>query len=191
MTEQVEKASDKAAEWMDLKALKPWERNPRKNADAIQKVADSIRRFGFGAPIVARRENGEIIAGHTRFRAAKLLGLKRVPVRLLDVSESDAHLLALADNKLGEIAEWDDQAVAELLSTSSFVDASLAGWDFNELGKLAESMIGGQDSNGDASEKLGNNLSYSVIVECADEDAQTALLERLEAEGLTCKPLVS
>lgn len=100
-------APESAAEWTDIGMVKPWSKNPRKNDTATQRVADSIRRFGFGAPIVARKDGGQIIAGHTRYKAAKLLGLARVPVRFLDVSERDAELLALADNKLGEIAEWD------------------------------------------------------------------------------------
>src|SRR5690554_6590596 len=117
-----------AAEWRDITALRPWSKNPRRNDEAVKRVADSIRRFGFGSPIVARRENGEIIAGHTRYKAAKLLGLKKVPVRFLDVDERDAHLLALADNKLGEIAEWDDVALGQILSRSSFSDAMTDGW---------------------------------------------------------------
>ncbi len=63
-----------AAEWVAIDALRPWKDNPRKNdGEPVRKVAESIQRFGFGAPILARRENGEIIAGHTRWKAAKKL----------------------------------------------------------------------------------------------------------------------
>jgi ParB family chromosome partitioning protein len=182
-------SDEKAAEWLPTASLVPWGKNPRRNEEAIQKVADSIRRFGFGSPIVARREDKRVIAGHTRLKAAKLLGLKTVPVRLLDVSERDADLLALADNKLGEIAEWDDEAVAKQLSEFSFKDVQFAGWDWKELGKMANELAGEPDA--DAGEKLGGNLTYSVIVECADEDEQTELLDRFEREGLRCKPLVT
>jgi ParB-like chromosome segregation protein Spo0J len=179
-----------AAEWWDIARLKPWDRNPRKNKEAIHRVADSIRRFGFASPIVARKENGEIIAGHTRFFAAKLLGLKKVPVRALDIDESKAHLLALADNKLGEIAEWDDEQLGALLAESSFGDALAAGWDGDELGKLASAIIGSHDLEEDASEEA-SGLKYQLIVECTDEEHQAVLMERLEAEGLPCKPLIS
>lgn len=100
-------AHNVAAEWLDPKSLRGWARNPRDNEAAVHEVAESIRRFGFGSPIVARAENREVIAGHTRLAAAQLLGLDRVPVRLLDLSESEAHSLALADNRLGGLAEWD------------------------------------------------------------------------------------
>lgn len=179
-----------AAEWVELSKLVPWDKNPRKNDEAVQRVADSIRRFGFASPIIARKENFEIIAGHTRWKASKLLGLKTVPVRLLDVSERDAHLLALADNKVGEIAEWDDAKVAEILSDYSFGDAIIAGWSGNDLGKMAAELVGAPDG-GDSGPKLGSGLTYSVVVECEDENAQAELLERLENEGFKCKPLVT
>ena len=121
--------NEPAAEWVDVKSLLPWVDNPRKNDHAVQKVADSIKRFGFSSPIIARKENGEIIAGHTRLKAALLLGLDRVPVRYLDLDPADAHLLALADNKLGEIADWDDALVAEVLAGYEAEDCALAGFE--------------------------------------------------------------
>jgi hypothetical protein len=59
-----------AAEYVPVEALRPWVKNPRRNDPAVAAVTDSIKRFGFGAPILARRENGEVIAGHTRLKAA-------------------------------------------------------------------------------------------------------------------------
>lgn len=61
-----------AAVYVSPDSLVPWKDNPRKNdGEPVRKVAESIRRFGFGAPILARRDNGEIIAGHTRWKAAR------------------------------------------------------------------------------------------------------------------------
>lgn len=122
-----------AAEWVLLSDLVPWDRNPRENEAASAVVAGSLVRFGFGAPIVARREGREVIAGHTRLAAVQLLPamwaaaseddravwsadavrlatdpMPRVPVRLLDLDENEAHALALADNRLGELAGWSD-----------------------------------------------------------------------------------
>lgn len=180
-----------AADWVDTSKLQPWARNPRRNDAAVKRVADSIRRFGFAAPILARRENNEIIAGHTRWRAAKLLGIGKVPVRFMDISESDAHLLALADNKTGELAEWDDAAVAKILGEYNFADAIVAGWTGAELGKMVDDLIGAPDQDDDASESLGAGLTYSIIIECQDETQQGELLERFESEGLQCKPMVT
>lgn len=123
-----ETADTAAAEWVALADLRPWMRNPRKNDAAVAKIIASIQRFGFGAPILARRSTGEIIAGHTRLAAAKVLGIKRVPVRYLDLSEKDAHALALADNKLGEVSQWDENALAEILAEFDQADLDIAGF---------------------------------------------------------------
>src|SRR5689334_6363342 len=108
--------NEAAAEWVPVGELLPWKDNPRHNERAVAPVAASIRRFGFGAPILARRENQQVIAGHTRLLAAIQLGLERVPVRYLDLDPADAHLLALADNKTAELADWDDEVLGAVLA---------------------------------------------------------------------------
>jgi DNA modification methylase len=104
-----------------------------------------MQRFGFGAPIVARRADRKVIAGHTRLRAAHKLGLREVPVRLLDLSESDAQLLALADNRLGEIAEWDEEALARVLADLKAQDGELtaSGFDEKEIDRLLAELNAG------------------------------------------------
>lgn len=124
-----------AAEWVAIDKIHPWEANPRKNDHAVEAVANSIKRLGFGAPIVARM-NGEIIAGHTRYKAALQLGLDRVPVRFVDLDPADARIMALADNKLGEIATWDDDTLGSLLGGMDAADALLAGWNGDEVDRL-------------------------------------------------------
>lgn len=104
-----------AAKWVDPKDLVPWDRNPRKNDDAVEGVARSIEKFGFGAPILARKENNEIIAGHTRHKAALLIEYSPVPVRFLDLTENQAHALAIADNSLSEVALWDEAELEKLV----------------------------------------------------------------------------
>lgn len=141
-----------AAEWVALSALKTWKRNPRKNKEAISAVARSIESFGFGAPIVARREDNRIIAGHTRYEAAKRLAMETVPVRFLDVTEEQANALALADNKLGEIAEWDDDQLKMILAELRSHDAELpaiAGWSDEELAKLLDDAGPGGETTED------------------------------------------
>jgi DNA modification methylase len=135
--------TDAAAEWVDPSTLKPWAKNPRKNdGEPVVKVAESIKRFGFASPIVARLETREIIAGHTRWKAAQSLKLDRVPVRFVDLSEREAHLLALADNRLGELAEWDTPELHDLLRSYDLGDQMLAGWgdkDLREMERLIRS----------------------------------------------------
>lgn len=128
---------DTAAHWVDVATLREWAQNPRKNDKAVAEVAKSIRRFGWGAPIVANKRDGEIIAGHTRYQAALRLKLAKVPVRWVDLDPADAHALALADNRIGEVATWDEDKLADvlrelrasdgtLLADTAFTDAELA-----------------------------------------------------------------
>jgi len=143
--EQTASNGEAAAVWVRVADLTPWEDNPRRNDAAVPEVMASIRRFGFAAPIVARRADGEIIAGHTRLEAARRLGLDRVPVRYMDLDPVDAHLLALADNKVGEIAEWDDAKLAGVLAELDVGEAT-EGLGFSEdelrdlLGEIGDDM---------------------------------------------------
>ena len=87
--------------------LVPYERNPRKNDKAIDGVANSIKEFGFKVPIIVDKEN-VIVAGHTRYAAAKKLGLETVPVIVAeDLTPEQIKAFRLADNKVAEKSEWD------------------------------------------------------------------------------------
>lgn len=131
-----------AAQWIAPSKLKPWADNPRVNDEAaVSRVAESIRRFGFGAPIVVRKKTMEIIAGHTRWRAAQKLELARVPVRIVNVSEANARILALADNRLGELTTWAAD-LGELLKKFDASDVAISGWSDRDLSKLAEHLTG-------------------------------------------------
>lgn len=88
-------------------SLIPYERNPRRNDQAVDAVAASIREFGFKVPIVVDRDN-VVVAGHTRLKAAKRLGLETVPVIVADdLTPEQIKAFRLADNKTAELAEWD------------------------------------------------------------------------------------
>ncbi len=130
-----------AAQWVHPSSLIPWPANPRRRDEAtIERVAASIREFGFAAPIVARTATREIIAGHARWQAATLLGLTQVPVRFLELSEAQSHKLALADNKLYELSEWDTNKLHSLLTDLEPADLSLVGWSDRELTKLSRQL---------------------------------------------------
>jgi DNA modification methylase len=143
-----------AAEMVDTASLKPWPQNPRKNdGEPVARVADSIRKFGFAAPIVARLATREIIAGHTRWKAAQLLKLPQVPVRFVDLDERQAHLLALADNRLGELAEWDTPELHALLSSYDIGEQVVAGWNERDMRELERAALGdGELEDDDAPE---------------------------------------
>jgi DNA modification methylase len=104
-----------AAIWVSVDKLVPWVKNPRKNEKAVEHAIASIKEFGWGAPLIARQENGEIIGGHTRIKAALKLGIKRVPVRYMTLNEMKAHALAIADNRVGEFSSWDEPLRDEVM----------------------------------------------------------------------------
>tara|TARA_Y100001963_G_scaffold20399_1_gene26047 strand:- start:95 stop:733 length:639 start_codon:yes stop_codon:yes gene_type:complete len=131
--------NETAAIWINIQELQPWDKNPRNNANAIPKIADSIKRFGFANPIIARKEDNTIIAGHTRYEAAKSLGLEKVPVRFMDLDPADAKLLALADNKLSEISSWDFGKIKDVFEELGDVSIDLHTIGFNE--KELESIL--------------------------------------------------
>lgn len=84
--------------------LIPYENNPRKNDDAVDAVAASIKEFGFKVPIVID-ENNVIVAGHTRLKAAQKIGLKTVPCIVADdLNDDQIRAFRLADNKTSELA---------------------------------------------------------------------------------------
>ncbi|MGH7295573.1 MAG: DNA modification methylase [Polyangiaceae bacterium] len=168
---------------MPTEALRPWATNPRKNDDAVAAVVESIRRFGFGAPILARRANGEIIAGHTRWKAARQLGLDRVPVRFLDLDPVDAHLLALADNRLGEEAIWDDEMLSAVLADLKAHDADLAATGFSDK-ELAE-LLADAAAGGDAEDVPEPELSRADELQAkwGTEPGQLWTIESRAAPG--------
>jgi ParB-like chromosome segregation protein Spo0J len=116
----------------------PYEKNPRLNAGAVDAVAKSLREFGWRQPIVVDRD-GVIVVGHTRWLAAKQLGLIEVPVHVAaDLTPAQAKAYRIADNQTATIAEWDmDLLPLELADLKSLeFDLDLLGFGQDELAKL-------------------------------------------------------
>ena len=155
--------------------LKPYEKNPRRNDAAVSAVAASIRNYGFKVPIVIDKD-GVIVTGHTRYRAAKKLGLEAVPVILADdLTPTQIKEFRLADNKTAELASWDDALLREELLE---LDADT----MSEFG--FEDILLDDDSAGGDSQDSEDDDSYS-----APEDVHAVLrgdLFRLGSHFLLC-----
>ena len=118
---------------MAINDLIPYVNNPRQNDDAVDAVASSIKNFGFKVPIVIDGQN-EIINGHTRLKAAKKLGLTEVPViKADDLSPEQVKAFRLADNKVSELAEWDEDLLAIELEELENLDFDMSEFGFEEL----------------------------------------------------------
>jgi len=121
-------------DWL-LAKVKPYPNNPRVLRNAAEKVAESIKSFGWRQPIVVDAD-GFIIAGHARHAAAKLLKLKTVPVHVAsDLSEAQVRALRIADNKTATFADWDDARLADELQ------AIMAGADTVVFTGFAQSEL--------------------------------------------------
>lgn len=144
------KIVDKPIEW-----LRPYENNPRNNEQAVEAVANSIKEFGFKVPIVATID-GEIVNGHTRFKAAKFLKLKTVPVLIADdLTEEQIKAFRLADNKTGELADWDIELLYSELEDLTGFDMTMFGFediDFS-LDDFEEEKEEGEEADTDSEEK--------------------------------------
>lgn len=103
-------------EMLPISEIKEYEHNVRKNDKAVPAVADSIKAYGFKVPVIVDKDN-VLIAGHTRIRAAKQIGMEEVPaVRADDLTEDQVKAFRLADNKTAELSEWDFARLEEELN---------------------------------------------------------------------------
>lgn len=119
---------------MALADITPYENNPRNNEEAVEKVANSIKEFGFNQPIVVDKDN-VIIVGHTRYLAAQELGLTEAPVIVAgNLSDEQARAYRLADNKTGELAGWDFEKLALELEQIEDIDMGDFGFESHDLG---------------------------------------------------------
>lgn len=114
-----------------LDELKPYADNPRKNDGAVDALAESIKEFGFLVPVVIDAD-GEIVAGHTRYKAARMLGLEEVPCIIADdLTEEQITAYRLVDNKTQELSGWDfAKLISELRELTKDFDMSLFGFGY-------------------------------------------------------------
>ena len=118
-----------------VERLIPYAGNPRLNDEAVPAVAESIRRFGFKVPMVIGADF-VVVAGHTRLKAAKSLGLKTVPCIMADdLTAEEIDAFRLADNKTGELAQWDEKALIAELQRLAALDnpPDMAAFGFEDL----------------------------------------------------------
>jgi len=126
-------------EFWPVTKLQPYDRNPRIHSDEqISQIAASFIRFGMVMPILVDSGAG-VIAGHGRLEAAKLVGLKKVPVVILDnLTDEEKRAYVIADNKLAENASWDKELLGEhveVLMAKDF-DMGVIGFSNDEIERL-------------------------------------------------------
>lgn len=120
-------------EMRKISEIKPYFRNPRKNEKTVEMLIDLIPRVGFNVPILID-EDGVIVKGHARYRAAIRLGLEKVPCVITHADEEAKKLDRLADNKVSELSEWvNDDLLHELDMLTTDFDLSKLGFPSIDL----------------------------------------------------------
>jgi DNA modification methylase len=186
---------------MSISEITEYGQNPRKNDVAVQKVAMSIEKYGFQQPIVIDKNN-VIVAGHTRFKAAKKLNLSSVPCVIAEnLTADEIKAYRIADNKVSEYSDWDEGL---LISELSFLkdadfDLTLTGFDENELFSLLKESKA-IDSENDVPEssvkayktKQGDvwQMDEHILIcgSCLDEKNYKAVLGDKKADMVFCDP---
>ena len=163
-----------------VEELVPYAKNPRKNKEAVDYVARSIKEFGFKNPIIIDKDD-TIVAGHTRLLAAKKLKMEEVPcITADDLTEEQIRAFRLADNKTNEFAEWDQVLLDEELENILNIDMELFGF-----------LTGDQSTEGEGEDDkytfTVNIPQYEItgecpkLSECVDTTKTDELLDRIEA----------
>lgn len=168
---------------MNVEELIPYENNPRKNDEAVDKVALSISAFGFKVPIVVD-SNNVIVTGHTRLKAAKKLGIKTVPcIKADDLTDEQIKAFRLADNKVAEFAWWDEEKLMQELEALGEVDMSLYGFEFpkDEEGEEEQDDTYTDKTNIPQYEITGDVPELSELV---NEEKTKELLEEIDNSDL-------
>ena len=179
-------------EYVDVDSLKPFVDNPRQHDQRnIEDIQRSIKRFGFTNPLLVRKADNMLVAGHGRLESAKKLGIERVPVIFLDFNENDAKLYSITDNRTSETSQWNLVSLDELVKQleEAEIDLEASGFTVDEL----EVLIEGDNSldqlrqlnepNGSESE----SAIFQVIVDCQDESEQARAYQALQDKGIECR----
>lgn len=178
--------------------LQPYDRNARYNENAVPKVAESIKQFGFKNPIIVDKDM-VVICGHTRLLASKQLGLKKVPCIIADdLSEEQVNAFRLVDNKTSEYASWNYELLQAELDD---LDIDLSDFQFPDLtyedsvtADELESMLDDDTDPTDYGNKgktepqpIEHKEEYKVEITCKNQTEQESLYYELVKRGLNVR----
>lgn len=181
---------------LDIKSIKAYSKNPRKNDAAVDAVAASIREFGWKQPLVIDPSTMEIVAGHTRYKAAKKLGCKTVPcVMADDLTAEQIKAYRLADNKTAELAEWDFDLLGDELGDIEDIDMAEFGFDLSAISdddEVTEDQVPELDEENETIVKPGDIWQLGehrlMCGDSTDKEAVEKLMDGAEADLLLTDP---
>jgi len=173
--------------YLNVKDLKAYEKNPRKNDKSVSSVAESIKDFGFKSPIIVDKDN-VIICGHTRLKASKKLKLKTVPCIIADdLTEEQIKAYRLADNKVAEQSEWDLGLLNIELTNIADIDMSKFGFEI----ELNTSLPGPEETDFEGNERLRTDRAYNLEFSDLDRTAGRYQMPIIKKDNYIPKDLIS
>jgi hypothetical protein len=152
-----------------VNALRPYERNARTHSKRqIRQIADSIKEFGFTNPVLINPDN-TMVAGHGRVLAAKQMGMSQVPtICLSELTPDQIRAYVIADNRLAEVAGWDESILKielqHLLTLEGLLDVTVTGFDMPEV----DFMIQGDESKSDPDDCVTDHFRGSPVSRLGD-----------------------
>lgn len=179
---------------VSITKLRRWKRNPRENKDAAPRLAKLIRAHGFRVPIICTPDH-KIWSGDTRYQAAKLIGMRRVPVIYTEFADkAKAIMFALAENKSSEWARWDPDLLSHAFASRTKMDISemekLSGFaplEIRKLGGLEDAD--GHDETADSTEQFLDDSDddggswFRIVIICRSDDEKVKLFKMLGIDG--------
>lgn len=175
-----------------LEELKPYEKNPRNNDNAIEYVKKSIQKFGFKVPMVIDKK-GVIVTGHTRYKACQQLGIEEVPCIVADdLTPQQIKAFRIADNKTNDMAEWNDELLGEeLKDLLPDIDMTDFGFGDFEISMLTEDMEP-EDYDKDLIEQYSSNsddflINKRIIITYKSDEEKEFLKRLINEENDTLK----
>ncbi len=145
-----------------IENIKPYENNPRNNEEAVQYVANSIKEFGFKVPLVIDKDR-VIVTGHTRYKAAKLLGMEELPCIMADdLTEEQIKAFRIADNKVSEVATWNEELL-ELELSEINIDMSSFGIEIESMEDIGELELDNEGYRGDERERTNKVYNLGLL----------------------------
>ncbi|MCR4671975.1 MAG: ParB N-terminal domain-containing protein [Lachnospiraceae bacterium] len=176
--------NDVSIKTISIDELKPYDKNPRKNDEAVKYVANSIKEFGFKVPIIVDKDN-VIVAGHTRYKAAKELGLTEVPCIVADdLTPKQIKAFRLADNKVSEFAQWDFDLLGEELGELELDMTEFGFEDFTEGLDELDVDGGSRYSRKVKIPQYEPTGEYVTFDQCVDLGKTNELIEEIEAADI-------
>jgi len=189
--------------YLPIDEIREYENNPRDNdGEPVEAVVESLKNYGWRRPLIIDKDK-VLIAGHTRIKAARILGHKEVPCVLADdLSKAEANAYRLEDNRTQEDSQWDTEALAkefETLRNNGF-DLSKTGFDAFEIGGIDMSEAGFEAGTEDydtpetesgeyvpdeeePEDSEDTDEEYVVIIACKDEDEEKVVAETIGETG--------